>query len=325
MKIGSVDCPRLPRLRRRGHAWYYDHGGKPRCWQPLGSDEAKALARYREIEAAPKPAPCTVDRMLADVIDHLRGRVRPGTLANYQSYRKHLSAVFDPDPEKIDQADILRYLALCPRTSFRGEIALLSQAFALAMTHGRLRFNPCFGVRSGRKGSRRDRLLTEAELDAIVAAAPERVAVAIELAYATGLRIGDLIRLRWADLAGSVQTTKTGVRQAYEPSAALDAILARARALQSRIASLHVLCARGGRPWSGDGLRRRWRNACAAAGVADAHFHDLRAAAASAVERQEGQEAARRFLGHKDIRTTLVYLRDRQPNRVRPLARKAST
>jgi integrase len=59
--------------------------------------------------------------------------------------------------------------------------------------------------------------------------------------------------------------------------------------------------------------------------VADAHFHDIRASAGTEVERRHGQEAARLFLGHKDIRTTMVYLRDRRPNVVRPLARKAST
>ena len=39
---------------------------------------------------------------------------------------------------------------------------------------------------------------------------------------------------------------------------------------------------------------------------------DLRAAAASAIERRGGEAAAQAFLGHKDIRTTMVYLRDRR-------------
>ena len=37
-----------PNLRKRGSVWYYDHGGKPRRWERLGTDEAVALARYED-------------------------------------------------------------------------------------------------------------------------------------------------------------------------------------------------------------------------------------------------------------------------------------
>lgn len=188
---------------------------------------------------------------------------------------------------------------------------------------GRLTFNPCFGVRIRRKTSKRDRLLLAAEIDAIVGRADERLAVAIELAYATGLRIGDLCALRWQTIDGIVETQKTGARQSYESTDALAAILTRARAPQARVGSLYVLCDRRGRKWKPDTLRGHWNAACEAAGVTDAHFHDLRAAAGTEVERLYGQEAARVFLGHKDVRTTLIYLRGLRVNRIRPLQRKA--
>ncbi len=114
-------------------------------------------------------------------------RVKASTMETYRGYHKHVSGVFGyMAPADVTQAMILNYLDVCPRTSFRGEIALLSAAYKLWMRKGRLSFNPCFGVRSDRAGSRRDRLLSDVEIDAIVAAAPERIAVAIELAYATG-------------------------------------------------------------------------------------------------------------------------------------------
>ena len=316
---------KYPRLRKQGNAFYYDHGGKPRHWEPLGPDEARALKRYKALADAPKPREGTVDRMLEQTIEALRGKVADGTLENYKGFRKHLAAVFDPDPTLISQADVLRYLRTCPRMSFRGEIAFLSQGFVLWMDEGRLDFNPCFGVKIKRKGSKRTRLLLAAEIDAIVAKADERLAVAIELAYATGLRIGDLCALRWATVQGIFRLQKTDAPTAIEGSAVLDTILARARALQARVGSLYVLCNRRGRKWLPGTLRDHWDAACVAAGVDDAHFHDLRAAAATEVKRRYGQEAAQEFLGHKDARTTLIYLRDRQPNVVRPLARNAST
>lgn len=320
--------PKLPRLRSKLHrdgsrSFWFDHGGNPRRWEPLGKNEAVVQKRYDELIAQPKPLPGTVNLMLAECLVKLRDRVKPSTLRNYTGYRKHLAAVFR-QPEDITQADVLRYLRTCPRMSFRNEISFLSLAFVNWMDEGRLDFNPCFGVHIKRKGSKRTRLLLPAELEAIIAKADERLNVAIELAYATGLRIGDLCGLRWSDLAGVVKTQKTGVPLEIESTDEFGAILARAKALQARVGSLYVLCDRRGRQRKQSWVRDHWNDACTAAGVKDAHFHDIRAAAGTEVEKLYGEKAAQNFLGHKDARTTMVYLRGLRVNVVRPLTRKAS-
>lgn len=315
-----MGADRLKGLRRKGAAWYYDAGGKPRRWIPLGSDECVALRRYHEL-AAGNAATGTVDAMLAA---HLASLDRaPGTLALYRTFRKHLSAVFGHlRPDEITQADVLRYLDACPRTSFAGEVALLSSAYRTAMRRGAVTFNPCIGVRSGRPKARRTRLLAPGELDRIIAAADPRLAVAIDLAYATGLRISDICRLRWGDLENHVRTAKTGARIAYTMTDDLRAILARAKALQARLASLHVICNRGGKPFDKDSLGYLWAKACKAAGVADAHFHDIRAMAATTVDAEGGN--AQRFLGHSDAKTTRTYLRGRAIVIVEPLRRRSA-
>jgi integrase len=281
----------------------------------LGSDETQVRRKYDALIAAPKAERGTVDQMLEEAIEAMRDTIAPNTLHNYNIYRRHLAAVFDR-PEDITQADVLRYLRKCPRMTFRGEVGLLSQGFVLWMEERGLTFNPCFGVKIKRPGSRRRRLLSDAEMDAIVSKADERLAVAIELAYATGLRISDLCRMRW----DHVLTRKTGVRQEYENTDDLAALIARARALQARVGSLYVLCLRGGRKWDVRYLREKWHEARKAAGVAHAIFHDIRAAAATEVDRQGGN--AQLFLGHKDAKTTMIYLRGLKINIVRPLARR---
>lgn len=312
---------KLPNLRHRGGTWYYDHGGKPRRWERLGTDQAVALARYKAIRARAKASPGTVSAMLADYLATAKGS--QGTLANYKSYSKHLERVFGDTPAAdLEQADILRYMELNPRVSFRGEVSLLSQAYKKWMLARLLPTNPCFGVRSGRPKSQRTRLITDGELDAIVAKADERLAVAIEFAYATGLRIADLCRLRWSEIADGVQTAKTGARLMFVGSEGFDALLARARALQSRVASMYVLCDRGGKPWRPMAIRRRWNTACKRAGVKDAHWHDLRAKGGTDTAKAGGIEAAQAFLGHKDAQTTRIYLRDKRANVVHTLTRR---
>lgn len=322
--------PKLPRLRVKHHprkpdSYWFDHGGTPRHWERLGTDEAVVLRRYEVLMAASKPEPDTVDKMLADALEDMRKRktVKPSTLANYKGYRKHLQAVFRDHPNTISQADVLQYLDECPRKSFRNEIGLLSLAFAHWMRLRRIDTNPCFGVHNQRKGSKRLRLLTDAEVDRIVLAADPRLAVAIEIACATGSRISELCAMRWTDLAAYQETDKTGQRKAYAEAEWFTALLARAKALQPRIASLYVICDRRGRQVKDNTLREHWDAACKRAGVEDAHFHDLRAYGATEVNRRGGD--AQSHLGHRDARTTAIYLRDRAPKVVTPFRRKSST
>lgn len=311
---------RLKGLRRKGAAFYYDAGGTPRRWIALGSDEAVAMRRYKALVGQPAAAG-SIDAMLAA---HLATIERAaGTMELYRVFRRHLSGVFGHlRPDEITQADVLRYLDDCPRTSFRGEIALLSAAYRTAMRRREVTFNPCLGVKTDRPRARRTRLLLPGELDAILAKADPRLAVAVELAYATGLRISDICRLRWGDLERDhVRTTKTGARIAYEMTDDLRAILARAKALQARVAGLYVVSNRGA-PFDKDSLGYLWTKACKAAGVGDARFHDVRAMAASAVDAQGGD--AQRFLAHSDPKTTRGYLRGRAVTVVKPLRRSST-
>lgn len=315
--------PRRPNLRWKGDAGYYDHGGKPRKWEHLGDDEAVVLARWQRIHDAGKPEHGTCDKMVADYLDHAAARLAKGTLVNYRIFRGHLGAVFGPSaPHTITQRDVVRYLRTCPRKSARGEIGLLSLAFVYWIEQDRLDSNPCFGVKIKLPTSKRNRLLSWGELDAIIRHASDRAAVAIELGFATGLRISDLCAVRWSDIEEIVDTQKTGARQSFVGTDELRAMLDRARGLQARIASMYVLCARGGRQWTTDALRRQWNAACKRAGVADAHFHDLRAVGATELDRTEGEAAAQTYLGHKSRETTRGYIRGRRPNVVTPLVRK---
>lgn len=319
-----------PQLRRKGRAWYFDTQERPRRWIPLGSDETVALRRYHElVDRAGRPG--TVDRLVADYLAHLAsggagafGRpIRPASLTLYRGWAVHLSAVFgDMHPAEVTQGDIAVYLARCARTSARGEISLLSSAYLHAMTRQELTFNPCIGVRCQKPRARRTRYLTDAELEAIRARASPLLQVAIDLAYITGLRISDLLAARWDQFveSGVIENAKTGVRQRFQITDDIRHVLASARALQGRLASLYVLSGRGGQPLRRHTVGGWFRKAARAAGVPDARWHDIRAKAGTDRDADGGNAQA--LLGHVDPRTTRTYLRGRKITTVEPLKLK---
>lgn len=221
----------------------------------------------------------------------------------------------------MTQAHVLQYLDVCERTSARGEISLLSGAYRAAMRAGHVSFNPCIGARSDKPRSKRDRYITDDELAAVRAVASPLLAVAIDLAYLTGLRVSDVCALRWNsfEAGGHVRTAKTGARTRYTLTDDLRAVLAEARALQGDLPCLYALSING-RKVSRYMIGKWWRAACDKAGVADAHWHDIRAKAGTDAD-AAGQDATA-LLGHQSAQTTKVYLRGKKIVEVQPVRRR---
>ena len=318
MAVGSAHKPKLPRLRWKGNAAYFDTQAKPRQWIALGSHWPTAHRRYLELIEQPARVG-TVDAALASHLSAIAERVTAGTRSQYRAWRMHLSAVFGHLPlSSVTPADILRYLDDCPRTSARGEVALLSGAYRWAMRHGMADSNPCVGMRSDKPRAKRTRYLSDAEVARIRAASPPLLQTAIDLDYLTGLRASELIALRWADFgADHVQRVKDGLRSRYLLTDDLAAVLAAARALQPDL-GLYVLMHHG-KPLNQYTLGEWWRKSVATSGVSDARWHDLRAKAATDADAQ-GQDATA-LLGHRNPQTTRTYLRGREIRQIEPVRR----
>jgi integrase len=155
----------------------------------------------------------------------------------------------------------------------------------------------------------------------------ERDREAVRVASYCGLRLGELLALRWRDVdwTGSALTisrslssgiegpTKSGhirrVPLADQPAAALDR-LSRRRDFTS--ADDYVFCNALGRPLDGSALRRRYKNARDAAGLRPLRWHDLRHTfgsllVASGVDLVSIKDA----MGHSQLTTTSRYLHAR--------------
>ena len=146
---------------------------------------------------------------------------------------------------------------------------------------------------------------------------------AFRLLFYTGLRLGEVLTLRWGDvdladrmllvrrgLSAGQETLPKGRRARFVPLP-MPAVSALARLGHREDfvgADDYVLCNRWGRRLDGSALRRRYKHACEAAGLRPVKLHGLRHAAGSLIARTSDAVFVRDFLGHAKLTTTDRYL-----------------
>lgn len=305
-------------MRRKGQAYYYDHGGTPRRWESLGTNKAKALRRWGEIQGAESPAR-TVNTLIDRYCLRRREKWAPSTARNYDRMLKTIRKYFGSAPVEQVTADHLQeFVDLHKRPQeARNTIILFTSMLRKAVAWGWRVNNPGEGVDLP-SIARRDRYMTDGEFLAIREKALPHVQVAMDLAYLLSLRVSDVVRLRFppegAQALEFVQK-KTGDPHAFTITPELLDAIARAKAIPRAVRGLTLLCTTKGKPYAEDTISRALKKAAKAAGVSGVRFHDIRAKSAS-----DEQETAQKRLGHKDSRTTQVYLRRLEP--VAPIRRK---
>ena len=139
----------------------------------------------------------------------------------------------------------------------------------------------------------------------------------------TGLRLGELLALRWEDVhlldrrlvvhralsdrtEGPTKSWQARFLPIADPAA--DAFERLATREDFVAGEDYVFCSRLGRPLDGSALRRRFKGAAAAAGLRELRFHALRHGAGSLIARQADPRWVQGFLGHSKITTTARYL-----------------
>ena len=151
----------------------------------------------------------------------------------------------------------------------------------------------------------------------------KRDAEAFRLLFYTGIRLGELLPLRWGDvdlqnrlllirrgLSAGQETLPKGRQHRFVPlSTQAAATLARlADRDEFTGADDYVVCNRLGRRLDSSALRRRYKRACEAAGLRPVKLHGLRHAAGSLVARTTDAVFVRDFLGHAKLSTTDRYV-----------------
>ena len=139
----------------------------------------------------------------------------------------------------------------------------------------------------------------------------------------TGMRLGELLALRWgdvdlddrrvivhravsADIEGPTKSWQARALPLADPAASALARLADRGDYTGR--DDYVFCSRLGRRLDPSAVRRRYKRARDAAGLRPLRFHALRHAAGSLLAREAGAHFVQAFLGHSRVSTTERYL-----------------
>jgi integrase len=206
-------------------------------------------------------------------------------------------------------------------TTANKELSRLRHLFARAVDWRYVKASPAATVKRLKDAPGRVRYLTEAEREALLAGANDRLKRWIEVALQTGARRAELHRLRWSDLdlAAKMITfrgTKNGTDRRAPMTDELHALLAGL----PRSASGPVL------PVYRDPhvLTRSFSRLVERLGLKDLTFHDLRHDVASTLTMAGvSQRAVMEVLGHRDPRMTIRY-QHLEPGHLREAMRSLS-
>ncbi|HTU84780.1 MAG TPA: tyrosine-type recombinase/integrase [Solirubrobacteraceae bacterium] len=255
---------------------------------------------------------------------------KPSTLNDYRSALKaHLLPAFGAlELESITPELIDAWRRGLTGLSNRSKNKLLIQlhgVFRRAQMVWGLEANPLVRVEKHPIRATGDiQVFSPEEVWALVRAAASEQAAAIFLTAAfTGLRMGELLALRWRDIdfagatirvrgsyaAGHLTTPRSGKVRAVPMAPDVASALAELGRREDWIGDDDLVFAGElGRYLDGSALRRRYKGALGRAGLRPLRFHDLRHTFGTRMIAKADIRRVKEWMGHADIQTTMRYL-----------------
>jgi len=141
------------------------------------------------------------------------------TRKDYRKYGAKVTVVFGKmKPDNIKPEHIRKYMdkrGVKSRVQANREKAFISRVFRWAYERGKVKMNPCQGVKQFKEKAR-TRYVTDREYEALLSVAHIPVKVAMELAYLCCARQGDILDLKKSQILREgimIQQSKTAVHQ----------------------------------------------------------------------------------------------------------------
>lgn len=308
------------RVYIRGASYYYArHDGKWIRLCKIAEGESamyRALAEIKEQTLAEPTMRRVFERYRSDVLPNKA----PSTAKIQGRQLEALERAFgDMDADSVLPHFVAEFHDLRGRKAPVGanrELALLSHVMRLAIRMGLVPsgVNPCSSIER-HKEKPRERYIEHDEYNAVWQRASPSLRVLMDLAYLTGQRQADLIKLRRQDLLDDgiyFKQKKTGRAVIVEWTPALRKTIRRALTHGDTIAFDVVIRTRRNQQFSSSGFQTAWKRLMTK--LPEAHrfkFRDIRAKA-----RSDGDD--KRLLGHANPEA-MARIYQRKPVSVRPV------
>ena len=308
------DLPERVYFRRKTY-FFVDRSGK---WHNLGKDYHEAMINLARVNTTDIPSNALtvyMDRYIREVIPTKASSTQKTNLREIELLR---SVFGHMRPEDITPPDIYAYMDRRAKTRGNREKALLSHLYSYMIRWGVAESNPCRLVKRNPE-TPSTRYIEDEEYLAVREIMPAPIQKAMDISLLTGLRQGDILRLKRSDIRQDgllVETGKTGKKLLFTLTDELkDALNAR---LPSKVGTMWIIHNRDGQRYTSSGFQTQWGKyirAAVASGVIPEEvrfaFKDIRAKAAS-----DGNDD--NLLGHESKRTLYRHYK-RKPLKVTPI------
>lgn len=317
----NLNLPDLMRARTKNGTTYYtyDMGGRPRKEVSLGTDYVLAIQKWATLHEAKPTVRLTVGWLIGQYRASAQfDEVSKGTQDDYGFALDKLLVKFADAPlDEVRPSHVTLYMDLRSKESKHRalrEKAVLSMIFTWAIARDYCTVNPVAAIKTKRLPGRKNVEITDDVAESVYAKGAQDLRDAMDLAYFTGQRPGDVLSMAETDIRDGVlafEQSKTGrhMRIAVEGDlkTLVDRMLARKR--QFAVRSLAMLVDMDGKPMTKAKLRKRFEGARDAAGIEgkDFQFRDLRRKASSDLRDQAGIKRAQELLGHSTEAMTEHY------------------
>jgi integrase len=187
-------------------------------------------------------------------------------------------------------------------------LTMLKAMFNWGVQEGLTLSNPTDGIKRMRETGARTRFLDSSEVNCLLARASDDIRPIVITAIHTGMRRGEILKLRWPDVdlqnrVLTVQESKSGKNRTIPIDDTPHETL---KALPSRFKKGYVFPHSSGEPM-GD-LQHKFQRLAKKAGTGDTRFHDLRHTFAShLVINGVDLKTVQELLGHSTIIMTMRY------------------
>jgi integrase len=256
-------------------------------------------------------------RELIDWYLDLPGTPRLRTYSKIQQHCRRLKAHFghlnarEIKPSMIEQFQQKRLAEVSSRgarfkpASVNREIEVFKRIYNLAIREDLVEKNPCWKVARLPEDNARDRVLSDEELESLLAQLPPHAADLVILGYYTGMRFGEIVGLTWERvnlregyLDLTARDTKTREpRRVYFSNEVRD-VLTRARKVRGLIHA-HVFTYKE-RPIKS--IKVALASALKKTGIEDFRFHDLRHTFVTNMRRAGNRQTViMKLTGHKTL------------------------